>query len=604
MDLDHAKDWARRDRNQHLQEIDVLVRKGAGPTGSGGAGGGEGSRGGHVIGHLKSGKAVYESKGHTDARGLVAHVEEKHHDMSADDHDSAAALHRKLGMQSSAGSHERNYHEAHARAHEMVGANKALASHFGGSAAGGLSHGIDHSAGGLTSDYSRERAHRTGTGIPPEHHERDQQVSAEAHAATAKLRANGGSAEEHTNAAGLHGAAANVARAAGDHTKGLEHDQLAVAHTQLANKGGGKGHPTIDREPTSGPGSTLLGFGGGAGKRDPFGKTPGGADYSRGGKVPPAHAAANQMVSRDAARATARLSNVHGTAEQHTEAAGLHAAAANVERDVGNEHRADYHKDMAAQHEAFAKQGGGKFYSDHDHTKGTGIDQAEAMRSRQSHGNPAREGIEAAKSDDAEREKLRAAGKPLPPSLTGMHKGLPGGGLGANYSLSPSQKAEKARRGAPPEQNPVSKVRQKLAGGKAEGALKFGEHKAAEKAHKQAEEHAAAGNHRSAAVHASSAANTVSQTMAGNPSKRDHELAAALHERAAGHNEKATKPQTAHVHKEMAAAHRLGAKAEASGKASDHDKAFSAFDSATTQDHTKRAVASMMSHHRAKAQRG
>jgi hypothetical protein len=114
------------------------IRKGAGP-----AAGGDAKR--NLLGKTKSGKPVVASGGHADAKELVAHVENAHPAMEPADHAEAAKMHREEGKEHPGGSHARNYHEAHALSHEMVGANKALAAHFGGSAAIGLSNGVSHS---------------------------------------------------------------------------------------------------------------------------------------------------------------------------------------------------------------------------------------------------------------------------------------------------------------------------------------------------------------------------------------------------------------------------------------------------------------------------
>ena len=63
--------------------------------------------------------------------------------------------------------------------------------------------------------------------------------------------------------------------------------------------------------------------------------------------------------------------------------------------------------------------------------------------------NPAAAGIAAAKADDAERDALKAAGKPLPASLTGKGKAPRKGKAPAGKAKAPG-KAQAARKGKAP----------------------------------------------------------------------------------------------------------------------------------------------------------
>lgn len=62
------------------------------------AGGGAGSRGGKIIGHTKSGKPIYFSRGSHQGAGSEAHTStmSKHAGFSSDEHREASKLHEKL----------------------------------------------------------------------------------------------------------------------------------------------------------------------------------------------------------------------------------------------------------------------------------------------------------------------------------------------------------------------------------------------------------------------------------------------------------------------------------------------------------------------------
>lgn len=72
--------------------------------------GGEGSRGGHVIGHTRSGRPVY------------AHVKHRSHsDFTADDHTDAGILHHKLADMHAAATSHRAIHVGRAHSHRIAG---------------------------------------------------------------------------------------------------------------------------------------------------------------------------------------------------------------------------------------------------------------------------------------------------------------------------------------------------------------------------------------------------------------------------------------------------------------------------------------------------
>lgn len=207
------RSWATRTEAQ--------IRKGAGPSG-------EGSRGGHILGHTKSGQPIYQSAGYTNAKQLVHHVEQAHGQMGPDDHAEAAGAHRAAAKEAGKGSPAAAVHEAHARAHELVGANKGLAQHFGGQAAPGLAHGMDHSAAAPSVGAA------PASGVEARHH--GIKSGDAANAATKAVADKGGAATpaDHATAAKAHQQASEANGAIGATGAANHHAEMAKAHQAAA----------------------------------------------------------------------------------------------------------------------------------------------------------------------------------------------------------------------------------------------------------------------------------------------------------------------------------------------------------------------------------
>ena len=58
--------------------------------------GGEGSKGGKVIGHTKSGKPIYQQTARIQGRERINKFSDQHKDYSKQDHEDAAELHSQL----------------------------------------------------------------------------------------------------------------------------------------------------------------------------------------------------------------------------------------------------------------------------------------------------------------------------------------------------------------------------------------------------------------------------------------------------------------------------------------------------------------------------
>lgn len=82
---------------EKAQKAKILASYGLAPNGEPLEKGGEGSRGGKVIGHTKSGKPLYGPKSWRGHMPFLSDYREKHKDFSVEDHREAAEIHDKVG---------------------------------------------------------------------------------------------------------------------------------------------------------------------------------------------------------------------------------------------------------------------------------------------------------------------------------------------------------------------------------------------------------------------------------------------------------------------------------------------------------------------------